>query len=118
MPIIRLPCSAHPLRLEHPHPTPRAMTPLEDARAGRLWHAGPKEGRKMKSVSQIFADVLAMQRQGRHPLAIRDLVIELGHDAGFARLIDTGSGESIRIDFGNREVIAFDGARWHHERLK
>jgi hypothetical protein len=71
----------------------------------------------MKTVRDIYVDVLAMKRQGVPLYEIRKRIVDLGHDNGFSQIEERGDADHVAFKFHTGEVISFDGSDWYHEHL-
>jgi hypothetical protein len=72
----------------------------------------------MKTVRDIFVDVLAMKRRRESLEKIRNYIIDTGHDNGFQEIGEPGAPNVAEFAFANGEVIYFDGADWHHKKAR
>jgi hypothetical protein len=72
----------------------------------------------MKTVHDIFAEALALQRQGLTPRQVADRIHEMGRDNGFAKIDEYGSVSrgTIELVFPVEATIYFDGTEWHYLR--
>jgi hypothetical protein len=70
----------------------------------------------MKTVRDIFVDVLAMKQRGEPLHKIGNYVVDTGHDNGFQQISERGGPNVVEFIFANGEVIHFDGVDWHHKK--
>jgi hypothetical protein len=72
----------------------------------------------MKTVRDIFVDVLAMKRRRESLEKIRNYIIDTGHDSGFQEIGEPGVPNVAEFTFANGEAIYFDGVDWHHKKAR
>jgi hypothetical protein len=76
----------------------------------------------MRTVSDIFRTIPAMQREGLNPPQIADRIENVGQASGLAGIEKIISGAGLRpisinlVFLITGEVIYFDGTDWHHRR--
>jgi hypothetical protein len=70
----------------------------------------------MKSVRDIFVEVLLMKREGVPPNKVGRRMIATGQDSGFQTIRETDDYDLREYEFPTGDVIVFDGSNWHHRR--
>lgn len=70
----------------------------------------------MKSVRDIFVEVLVMKRDGVPPHEIGRRMVAIGQDSGFQTIREIGGPDLREYEFPTGDVILFDGSDWHHRR--
>jgi hypothetical protein len=70
----------------------------------------------MKSVRDIYLEVLAMKREGMPLHEIAHRIVDIGHDNGFQNIRELGGPDLREFHFPTGDVILFDGSDWHHRR--
>jgi hypothetical protein len=53
----------------------------------------------MKTVSDIYVDVLAMKRQGVPQYEIRKRIVDLGHDNGFSQIEERSDADHVAFKY-------------------
>jgi hypothetical protein len=72
----------------------------------------------MKTVRDIFVDVIAMKRRRESLEKIRDYIIDTGHNNGFQEIGEPSAPNVAEFTFANGEAIYFDGTDWHHKKAR
>jgi hypothetical protein len=70
----------------------------------------------MKTVQDIYFEVLAMNKQRLPVEQISRKIVEAWHAEHPGVIIERGSTKSVDFDFPTGELISFDGTHWHHRR--
>jgi hypothetical protein len=72
----------------------------------------------MKTVRDIFVDVLAMKKRGESLHKIRNYIVDAGHGSGYHRIGEPSVPNVAEFTFANGEAIYFDGVDWLHKRAR
>jgi hypothetical protein len=74
--------------------------------------------RPMKTVQDIYFEVLAMNKRRLPVEQIGRKIVEAWHVEHPGVIIERGSTKTVQFDFPNGELISFDGTHWHHDRRR